>query len=69
MELVQRGNAYLRGKSEALKGLRDALAEEMVVEWPEMKEVVGRVVKGEGGGVEGVAGMKVEGEGVNGVKK
>ena len=54
MELVQRGNAYLRGKSEALKGLRDALAEEMVVEWPEMKEVVGRVVKGEGGGVEGV---------------
>jgi len=30
VELVQRGNAYLRGKEEALRGFRDELGREMV---------------------------------------
>ncbi|MCJ1448951.1 MAG: RNA polymerase II mediator complex subunit [Stictis urceolatum] len=54
VELVQRGNAYLKGKSEGLKGLKDALAQEIVKEWPEMEGIVGKVLKGEGGGVDGL---------------
>jgi len=44
VELVQRGNAYVRGKSEALRGLRDALAEEVLREWPECEGWVRGVV-------------------------
>lgn len=33
VELVQRGNAYVRGKSEALGRFRDVLAEECRVAW------------------------------------
>ena len=46
VELVQRGNAYLGAKSEAVRGLRDALAEEMRKEWPELEGDVTRAVDG-----------------------
>ena len=46
VELVQRGNAYVRGKSEALLGFRDALAEEVGAEWPECEGWVRGVVGG-----------------------
>ncbi|MCJ1289284.1 RNA polymerase II mediator complex subunit [Xylographa carneopallida] len=46
VELVQRGNAYVRGKSEALRAFRDALAEEVVGEWPECGGWVRGVVGG-----------------------
>ena len=57
MELIQRNNSYLKGKSEAMKEFRDALADDLVQEWPEMKEVVDSVVAGKGGGMSGVKGM------------
>lgn len=44
VELVQRGNSYLKGKGEALASLRDKLATEMLKEWPEMKDEIVRVV-------------------------
>jgi len=40
VELVQRGNAYVKGKSEALASFRDALAEEMVRELDGMEGLV-----------------------------
>ncbi|MCJ1315752.1 RNA polymerase II mediator complex subunit [Xylographa vitiligo] len=46
VELVQRGNAYVRGKSEALRRFRDALAEEVCSEWPECGGWVRAVVGG-----------------------
>ena len=36
MEGVQQSNSYVKGKTEALAGFRDCLAEEMLAEWPEM---------------------------------
>lgn len=45
VELVQKGNQYLKGRSEALTGFRDALAEEMVKAWPEMKTDVDSVLQ------------------------
>ncbi|MCJ1401172.1 RNA polymerase II mediator complex subunit [Xylographa trunciseda] len=44
VELVQRGNAYVRRKSEALGAFRDALAEEVLREWPECEGWVRGVV-------------------------
>ncbi|KAL8854845.1 MAG: hypothetical protein Q9221_000351 [Calogaya cf. arnoldii] len=45
VELVQKGNQYLKGKSEAFTGFRDALAEEMVRAWPEIKTSVENVLQ------------------------
>ncbi|KAL8709149.1 MAG: hypothetical protein Q9220_006029 [cf. Caloplaca sp. 1 TL-2023] len=45
VELVQKGNQYLKGKSEAFTGFRDALADEMVKAWPEMKMDVDKVLQ------------------------
>ncbi|KAL8948064.1 MAG: hypothetical protein Q9222_005717 [Ikaeria aurantiellina] len=47
VELVQKGNQYLKGKSEAFTGFRDALADEMVKAWPEMKIDVDKVLQGQ----------------------
>ncbi|KAL8727912.1 MAG: hypothetical protein Q9166_005738 [cf. Caloplaca sp. 2 TL-2023] len=47
IELVQKSNQYLKGKSEAFTGFRDVLAEEMVKAWPEMKTDVEKVLQGE----------------------
>lgn len=38
----------MKGKSEAFAGFRDALAEEMVKAWPEMKADVDKVLQGNG---------------------
>lgn len=38
----------------------------MAAEWPEMREVIQRVVEGKGAGIEGVAGMRVIGGMPNG---
>ncbi|KAI4188161.1 MAG: hypothetical protein LQ346_005374 [Caloplaca aetnensis] len=57
VELVQKGNQYLKGKSEAFIGFRDALADEMTKAWPEMKKDVEAVVQGE----ESEAPVKVNG--------
>ena len=46
IELVQKSNQYLKGRSEALTGFRDVLAEEMVKGWPEMKTDVDNVLEG-----------------------
>lgn len=46
IELVQKGNQYLKGKSEAFTGFRDALADEMMKAWPEMKKDVEEVLQG-----------------------
>ncbi|KAL8897627.1 MAG: hypothetical protein Q9192_002481 [Flavoplaca navasiana] len=46
IELVQKSNQYLKGRSEALTGFRDVLAEEMVKAWPEMKTDVDNVLEG-----------------------
>ncbi|KAL9638482.1 MAG: hypothetical protein Q9204_001489 [Flavoplaca sp. TL-2023a] len=46
IELVQKSNQYLKGRSEALTGFRDVLAEEMVKAWPEMKTDVDKVLEG-----------------------
>ncbi|KAL8773029.1 MAG: hypothetical protein Q9209_002049 [Squamulea sp. 1 TL-2023] len=45
VELVQKGNQYLKGRSEAFTGFRDALAEEMVKAWPEMKNDVSSILQ------------------------
>ena len=52
VELVQKGNQYLKGKSEALGSFRDILAEEIVAGFPELRESVkdvleGKVINGE----------------------
>jgi len=52
VELVQRLNSYLKGKGEAFAGLRDALAEEIVRAWPEMRGEVEEAVGGGEGVVE-----------------
>ncbi|MCJ1226900.1 RNA polymerase II mediator complex subunit [Toensbergia leucococca] len=46
VELAQKGNQYLKGKSEAFAAFRDVLAEEIVRAMPEMKAEVGRVMAG-----------------------
>ncbi|KAI4236134.1 MAG: hypothetical protein L6R40_006259 [Gallowayella cf. fulva] len=48
VELVQKANQYLKGKGEAFAGFRDALAEEMVRAWPEMKTDVDSVLHDKG---------------------
>ncbi|KAL8671814.1 MAG: hypothetical protein Q9168_003698 [Polycauliona sp. 1 TL-2023] len=45
VELVQKGNQYLKGRSEALTGFRDVLADEMIKAWPEMKSDVENVLE------------------------
>ncbi|KAL9603284.1 MAG: hypothetical protein Q9219_001307 [cf. Caloplaca sp. 3 TL-2023] len=47
VELVQKNNQYLKGKSEAFMGFRDALADEMIKAWPEMRRDVEEVLQGE----------------------
>ena len=54
VELVQQGNRYLKGKSQAFADFRDTLAKDMVEEWPEMKEAVDRVLEGKGKGLDGL---------------
>ncbi|KAI9703685.1 MAG: RNA polymerase II mediator complex subunit [Candelina mexicana] len=49
VELAQRGNQYLKGKSEAFKNFRDALAREIMGAMPDTKEEVERVVQETGG--------------------
>lgn len=44
VEVVQKSNQYMKGKSEAFAGFRDALAEEIVKAWPEMKADVDQVL-------------------------
>ena len=57
VELVQKNNAYLKGKSEAIREFRDVLADEIMQEWPEMNEVVEKILSGKGGGMDGIKGM------------
>ena len=47
VELVQKQNQYLKGKSEAFAGFRDMLAEEIVKAIPELKNEVTRRVQEE----------------------
>lgn len=65
--MVQRGNAYLRGKSDAIASLRDELAREMVGAWPELggyvEQIVGKGVKAEGIDGDGDGGVVVKVEG------
>ena len=63
VELVQRGNLYLKGKSEALAAFRDELVREMVGGWPEWEGWV----RGAVGGGEVGDGDEGRGERVNGV--
>lgn len=49
VELVQRGNQDLKGKSEAFSEFRDILAEEMTTSMPETKDEVRRVLGATGG--------------------
>ncbi|KAL8676635.1 MAG: hypothetical protein Q9186_006862 [Xanthomendoza sp. 1 TL-2023] len=49
VELVQKSNQYLKGKSEAFADFRDALAEEMVKAWPEMQTDVNNILQDGGG--------------------
>lgn len=44
VELVVKGNQYLKGKGEAFAGFRDLLAEEMRTAWPDMGGEIERVV-------------------------
>ena len=46
VELVQKQNQYMKGKSEAFASFRDILAEEMVKSMPEMKGDVAKVLEG-----------------------
>lgn len=59
VELVQKGNQYLKGKAEAFESFRDVLAREMEGAMPEVGEVVRRVVDATGG--KGVVGRAGEG--------
>ncbi|KAL9047837.1 MAG: hypothetical protein Q9206_006435 [Seirophora lacunosa] len=45
VELVQKGNQYLKGKSEAFTRFRDALADEITKAWPDMKKDVESVLQ------------------------
>ncbi|KAL9017169.1 MAG: hypothetical protein Q9185_005498 [Variospora sp. 1 TL-2023] len=45
VELVQKGNQYLKGKSDAFIGFRDALADEITKAWPDMKKDVENVLQ------------------------
>lgn len=49
VELVQKGNQYLKGKAEAFESFRDVLAREMEGAMPEVVEEVRRVVDATGG--------------------
>ncbi len=46
VELVQKLNQFLKGKSEAIGGFRDVLAEEMMKSMPEMKDDITKVLEG-----------------------
>ena len=46
VELVQRGNQELKGKSEAFANFRDMLGEEVVKAMPELKGDVSRILAG-----------------------
>ena len=46
VELVQRSNAYVRAKSGAVADFRDALADEVRKEWPELEREVDLALKG-----------------------
>ena len=45
VELVQKGNQYMKGKSEAFASFRDILAEEIVKGMPELKDDVIKVLE------------------------
>lgn len=64
MELVQRGNAFLKGKSEAFASFRDVLAGEIRGAFPEVGGEVGKIVGGEGVRVEGAVNGEVKREGM-----
>ncbi len=49
VELVQKGNQFMKGKSEAFASFRDILAEEIVKNMPELNEDVTRVLEGRKG--------------------
>ncbi|MCJ1427625.1 RNA polymerase II mediator complex subunit [Sticta canariensis] len=46
VELAQKQNQYLKGKSEAFAGFRDVLAQEIVKAMPELKEEVEKRMEG-----------------------
>lgn len=46
VELAQKQNQYLKGKSEAFAGFRDVLAQEIVKAMPELKEDVEKRIGG-----------------------
>ena len=46
MELVQRGNQELKGKSEAFASFRDVLGEELRTAMPELENDVSRILSG-----------------------
>jgi mediator of RNA polymerase II transcription subunit 10 len=53
VELVQKGNATLKSRAEALGKFRDILAAEMRVGLPELREEVGKVLEVTGGAAAG----------------
>ena len=46
VEVVQRNNQYLKGKSEAFRGFRDCVAEEIVREMPNVEGKVKELLEG-----------------------
>lgn len=48
VELVQKGNQQLKGKTEAFGSFRDTLAEEIITAMPELKDDVARMLSGIG---------------------
>jgi hypothetical protein len=62
VEVVQRSNQYLKGKSEAFRGFRDCLAKEIVKGMPRCEGRVRMVMEGKNMGVESVGEGKDTGE-------
>ena len=62
MEVVQRSNQYLKGKSEAFGGFRNCLAKEIVKGMPSCERRVRMVMEGKNMGVESVGEGKDTGE-------
>ncbi|KAI9794557.1 MAG: RNA polymerase II mediator complex subunit [Peltula sp. TS41687] len=60
VELVQKSNEHMKGKTEAFRAFRDVLAEEISSALPALREQVDRVIRETGGG-DGGGGGRTEG--------
>ena len=71
VELVQRQNAILKAKSDALAAFRDVLGDEIAAAWPELREYVKSErddkASGEGGNITNGGVGREEGKKDNGV--